>query len=118
MSISFKNKIEYLYIMHETIIADRIIDEVKRFDKVKILYLELGDLCNITKDELENALIDRVNCNIKIKLRDSKIECGCGYTGKARIIERDHGYCLFNCPRCGNKPKVLDGGEIKILGVE
>jgi len=37
---------------------------------------------------------------------------------KARILDKGHGYCLFNCPKCEGKPEILQGGEIKIVGVE
>lgn len=103
--------------MHEITIANKIIQEIKKQGARKSIKLEVGELSNIGKDELEETLNKLTKLEIKVINKKSKIKCNCGYIGKARIIEKEHDYCIFNCPKCGNKPEVLEGGEIKIIGV-
>ncbi len=102
--------------MHETVIANKIIEEANR-RKAKLIHVEVGELSELTKEELANAL-EVFGGKIKITLRNSKVRCQCGYEGRANIIERGHGFCLYNCPNCGKKPDVLEGGEIKIIGIK
>ena len=103
--------------MHEAVIANKIIQEAKKQGAEKELSLEVGELCEIEAHELEEALENLVPWKLNVQERKSKIECACGYAGRARIIDKGHGYCVFNCPNCNKKPNVLEGGEIKIIGV-
>lgn len=104
--------------MHEAFIINKIIEEAEKFGKVKKIKIELGELANITKEDLEEHLKEVVDWDIKINIKKSKIECNCGYKGKPNILERGHDFCLFNCPKCKGKVKVLKGGEIKIKEVK
>lgn len=104
--------------MHEIVIAERIVKEAKKLGNVNEVSIVLGELCNITKEELQGAIQTIVNWKIDIILEESKVESSCGYSGKANIIDRGHGYCIFNCPNCDKKPIVIKGGDIKIIGVK
>src|SRR3989344_4854 len=103
--------------MHETIIAKKIIDEAKKSGAKKAIEVEVGILSEITSEELLDALKNMAKWDVKEISRKRRVKCSCGYIGEARIIDRGHGYCLFNCPKCSGKPSVLEGGEIKITGV-
>ena len=102
--------------MHELKLVNRIIEEAKKRG-AKSLKIEVGELAEATKEELEESL-KNFNGNINIVFKKSKVKCSCGYEGRANILEREHGFCLYNCPNCGKKPNVLDGGEIKIIGIK
>lgn len=136
--------------MHEIMFAEKVIREAKKAGATKFFGVEVGELVEITKDELKEGLkrisggnldlneeeenhghrhditksdLERAHkksngLQFKLTLKQSKVRCSCGYEGRAAIIDRGHGYCLFNCPECGEKPKVLEGGEIKIVEVE
>ena len=103
--------------MHDVAIAKEIIKKAKELGATKGIHLEVGELAEFPADELvEN--IKNITCwDIKVDAKDSKVQCGCGYEGRAQILEKGHGFCFFNCPKCGGKPVVMEGGEIKIIGV-
>jgi Zn finger protein HypA/HybF involved in hydrogenase expression len=135
--------------MHEINIAERVFREAVNAGATRFLKVEIGELCEITKEELEEGLSKVTGTNVVASLQDfggsvlqkpgevgdldfgewkfdvvgieSKIKCSCGFEGKAKILDRGHGYCLYGCPACGlsgGDVKVLDGGEIKVVGVE
>ncbi|MBU0760130.1 MAG: hydrogenase maturation nickel metallochaperone HypA [Nanoarchaeota archaeon] len=107
--------------MHEIAVANRIIEEAKRQkEDVRALKVEVGELAEISAKEVEEALKQMVDWEVEVGFVESKIKCSCGFEGRARIVDRGHGYCVFNCPDCGASGKsmsVLEGGEIKIVGV-
>jgi Zn finger protein HypA/HybF involved in hydrogenase expression len=138
--------------MHEIHFADRVLREARNNGARSFFRVEVGELCEITKEELEQGLkiltknnitkdyntfgnvvsqkpgdfedmgsIGSKKMNFKVDLRKSKIKCKCGYIGRAKILDRGHGYCVWNCPKCGLSGKnvrVLDGGEIKVTEIE
>ena len=70
----------------------------------------------INQNELGN--LTQKSWKIIIEFEQSKIQCNCGYKGKANIIDKGHGYCIYDCPNCHKNPKVLEGGSIKIIEIE
>lgn len=104
--------------MHDTAIINKIIEETKSLGNFKVLHLSVGELSNISQDHLKEHLEELVDFKIKTKIEKSLVYCSCGYKGKAKILERTHDICLFSCPKCNSQPKVIKGGEIKIIGVE
>ncbi|MFH1376225.1 MAG: hydrogenase/urease maturation nickel metallochaperone HypA [Candidatus Woesearchaeota archaeon] len=104
--------------MHEITIANKIIEEAKKQGASKSMKIEVGELCELTALEIEEALRKLIDWNLEVNFVKSLVKCSCGYEGSARIVERGHGFCYFNCPSCGGNPKVLKGGEINITGVE
>ena len=103
--------------MHETIIAKRILEEAKEAGAKKALEVEVGELSEVTSEEVEEALKNMTRWKVKVAFKRSSVSCKCGYQGPAHIVEKGHGYCVFDCPKCGKKPAVLEGGEIKITGI-
>ena len=115
--------------MHEITIATKLVDDLrKRVDISNIvrIEIELGELSEITKDELYHGLrhifkdhMDQ-EVDIIIEVKQSLIRCNrCFYKGKANIIERGHELCIFNCPICNNfDVKVISGKDIKIKNIE
>lgn len=104
--------------MHEVEIVGKIVKEAKKAGASKSIVVNVGELCEITAKEVEDTLRKLVDWNIKINNVKSKVKCSCGYVGSAKIVDRGHGYCYFRCPECNKNPIVLEGGEIKIAGVE
>lgn len=103
--------------MHETAITKKIIDEAGKHGKVKSIFIEVGELAEIKAEDLEHHLSSVVDWNIEVKEKKARAECGCGFKGNPKILERGHDFCIFECPDCGNVPKVIEGDKIKILEV-
>ncbi len=104
--------------MHELRLAEKIMDEAKRQGATSAIRIQVGDLAEVTADEIKEVLERYAPWKVTVETVKSNVRCSCGYTGEARIIEREHDYCLFNCPRCGKRPRVIAGGEIRLIGVE
>lgn len=141
--------------MHEIQFASKILKEAKKAGAKSFVKVEVGELVEITPEELELGLKkisqgsldyeesheheehhshDHTHKFDEEELKElhegcrewkfevvfvkSKVKCPCGYEGQAGIVDRGHGYCIFNCPECGKKPDVLEGGEIKIIQIE
>lgn len=132
--------------MHEIQIADRVLREARGAGARKFFRVEVGELCEISKEELEQGLNTLIFPTVVDSLQDfggtvlqnsgevdfeemkfgvdfiqSLIKCKCNYVGKANISERGHGYCIWECPECGLSGKnveVIKGGEIKVVEVE
>ena len=103
--------------MHETIIANKIIEEAKKHGDVKQMFLEIGELAPVPPQELMDCLSSIVKWDIKSKIIKSKAECSCGFKGHPRILERGHDSFFIECPKCNKIPKLVDGTEIKIIKV-
>ena len=72
-------------------------------------FLNMNSVMKNDKSEninLNEDLVIGSDWDVEVNFVKSKIECYCGYNGEANIIERGHGYCLFNCPSCFGKPEV------------
>ena len=65
--------------MHDTFVIEKIIDEANKLGEIKEINIELGDLCNITKDHLKEHLSEQVDWKININVKKSKVKCTCGY---------------------------------------
>ena len=104
--------------MHNIKIAQEILRKAKQQGAKRTISLEIGELSNTSVEELEETLKSLTKMKIELNLISSKIKCSCGYLGIANILDRDHDYCYFNCPKCSNnKPEVLEGKELKIIRV-
>ena len=103
--------------MHELSIINKIIKEAKKQGQVSSIMLEVGELSNIEPQDLEFHLRELVDWKITVNTKKSLVTCNCGYKGQAQILDKGHGYCIYKCPKCKEKPRVLDGGEIKIIGI-
>ncbi len=105
--------------MHEIAIAEKIIREAKKQKQnIKAIEIEVGELEEIEAHEVEEVLQSLTKWKIKVNEKKSKIKCECGYEGRANILDKGHGYCVYNCPQCEKKPEVLEGGDIKIIKLD
>ena len=104
--------------MHETVIANKIIEEAKKHGLVKAITIEVGELGHLPAYELEPTLKALVNWRLTIIEKPAKVQCSCGFIGRPKILERGHDMCLFICPKCEEVPKILEGNEIKLNEVE
>jgi len=105
--------------MHNHKIIQKIIEEAKRQGAEGKIVLEVGEISEFEGGEIAQEVEEHSGWDVEIISKESKIECSCGYSGRARILDRGHGYCIFDCPVCGNKKvKILEGAEIKLMGVE
>ena len=105
--------------MHNHKIIQKIIEEAKRQGAEGKIVLEVGEISEFEGGEIAQEVEEHSGWDVEIISKESKIECSCGYSGRARILDRGHGYCIFDCPVCENKKvKILEGAEIKLMGVE
>jgi Zn finger protein HypA/HybF involved in hydrogenase expression len=104
--------------MHETIFAEEIIEKARSQGHVRGITVEVGELAELTAEELCDALKNMVGWQIKIIKAKSLAQCHCGYRGQPKITERMHGIVLFECPRCSETPKIVSGKEIRLMRVE
>ena len=104
--------------MHEFRIATQIVEQAKKAGAKRKLHFEVGELAEIEPREIMEALMNMTDWKVFVSPKKGKIFCDCSYSGPAKILDRGHGYCLYVCPKCGNKPKMVEGDKIKIKGVE
>jgi len=103
--------------MHELNIAKRILEEASRLGAKNSLMIEVGELCNFIPKELKETMETLTDLKIKLKVKKSLVECKCGYHGRAKILLKEHDCTVYVCPKCGRKPKVIEGDEVRILSV-
>jgi len=103
--------------MHETVIADKIIKEAMSHGKVKRIELEIGELASVPEDELTECLSRLVKWKIVSKEKPAKVKCSCGFSGHPKVLERGHDYFFIECPKCRKVPEIIDGKDIRILSV-
>ena len=103
--------------MHETVIANRIIEDAKQYGKVRAIEIELGEVGPIEKHHLEPTLRSLVDWEITITESKAEARCNCGYEGPPHILERGHDFCLYDCPECGEVPEIVHGGDVVIKNV-
>ncbi len=104
--------------MHELTISQGIVNEAKKHGNVVSLTIEVGELADITADEIRSSLSRLVDWDVQIKKNPGKVACSCGYTGKPKIVERGHGYVIFECPKCGKTPAVIEGNQIILVELD
>jgi Zn finger protein HypA/HybF involved in hydrogenase expression len=104
--------------MHELTFAQQLIKKARQQGDVKSIILEVGELANITSENLERTLKEITKWNINIIKRKAVVRCNCGFKGEPKIIRREHDLILFVCPKCSTIPKVLDGKDIVLKEVE
>ena len=101
--------------MHEINIAKQIYEKLKD-KKPKKVKIAVGELCDFFPEEIKEALETLTGWKVEVIEEESLVECGCGYRGRAEILEKSHGYIVYRCPDCKGKPKVIKGDSVRILG--
>ena len=103
--------------MHETVFAERIMNEAKKHGSVTAINLEIGELAHVPAHELIECLERIVSWKISHKVISSIAQCSCGYNGHPTILERGHDYFMIECPECKQIPQLIEGTEIKLVSV-
>ncbi|NTV22753.1 MAG: hypothetical protein HGA85_00055 [Nanoarchaeota archaeon] len=103
--------------MHDTIIGLKILEDIKKHGKVKSAILVVGELAGIEADHLLEHLAEVSKIKFSAEEQVSKVKCKCGYEGRAKIAERMHDFVLFECPKCGEVPTVIEGDKIILKSV-
>ncbi len=105
--------------MHESIIANKIIEKAKEHGSVRKIVIEVGDLAHLPANEMKEAMGKLVNWEIEVKSVKASVKCKCGYSGEPKIIEHAHDVAIYECPNCKKIPlEILSGGEIVLKEVE
>lgn len=104
--------------MHDAIIAEMVMNDLKKYRNIKSARIEVGELAEITTAELEEALKAMAKFRIDITEKKAKVKCRCGHEGRPEILERGHHFSVFACKKCGEVPEILEGNEIRIKDVE
>jgi Zn finger protein HypA/HybF involved in hydrogenase expression len=103
--------------MHEINLVKQIIEQVG--DRtVDMITIEVGELMDHESHDIKKSLEQMSGWKVKVIEKRGLVECGCGYKGEPKILEKSHGVILFTCPKCNKKPKILEGNGVKILKVE
>lgn len=103
--------------MHEHAIIDSVINNIKDIEKVKEAHFEVGELAGIEANHLKKHLKQKVKFKIQVKSKRSKVKCECGFKGHPKILEILHDMTIYECPKCGALPKILEGKDIKITKI-
>ena len=101
--------------MHEHSFIESILKNIENIQDVEFLKLEVGELAGIEAKHLKEHLLERVNFEVEVIEKPSIVKCECGYSGRAKVLQRLHDLVIFECPECGSVPEVLEGKDIKIL---
>lgn len=104
--------------MHGLAIAQEIVEKAEKKGKVSAIAVEVCELAAITAEELRETLKGLVNWKVTVTEKQAVVECECGYRGRPKITERMHDLVLFECPRCEDVPKVIEGKEIRLAKVD
>lgn len=104
--------------MHEHSFSKGILRNIKNKDNVKKITIEVGTLAGIEPLHLKKHIMDICpGWDVEVFEKESKVRCECGFKGSAKILEKLHDLVIFECPKCGEVPEVLDGGNIKIIKI-
>ncbi|MDO8740783.1 MAG: hydrogenase/urease maturation nickel metallochaperone HypA [Candidatus Woesearchaeota archaeon] len=98
--------------MHETIIANQLIEEAKKQGNVRKIVVEVGELADMPAEELGETLKAMVPWEVVIVKAKAKVTCPCGYEGDPKIISQEHDAVIYECPECTQVPDVAYGDEI------
>jgi len=108
--------------MHEISICKRIYDEALEAGAKSSITLKVGDLAHCSAEEIEDTMHDIApGFEIKTIKEKAMTHCPkCSTLAKPNILEKGHGYAIYECQKCQNKKdlKILAGGSIKITEVE
>lgn len=97
---------------HESKVVENILKEVGNAKKVKVL---VGELSGYTVDEIKRALEPRIECEVEEE--KGIVKCECGFEGNPKILEKEHDFVFFECPKCSAIPEILKGKDIIIKDI-
>ena len=101
--------------MHEVVYAHKIIEEARKRGDINAISLEVGDLANITGEEIKRAIETITGWVVDVRSKAAMVRCHCGFVGAPVITERSHDLVHYECPSCCNNfPDIVEGKDIKI----
>jgi Zn finger protein HypA/HybF involved in hydrogenase expression len=103
--------------MHETVIADNIIKEAKKYGDIKEIFLEIGELASVPMNDLLPCIKTIVPWKVHAEETKAACTCACGYSGHPSILERGHDAFIIECPECKEVPLLTRGTDIIITKV-
>ena len=103
--------------MHETVIANNIIMEVKKYGEIEKLHLEIGELAAVPANELLECLKSAAGWKVIGTEKRARVRCSCGFNGHPTVLERGHDSFLIECPKCKRVPEIIEGQDITIKKV-
>ena len=110
-------------------LVSALLDELedKEIGKVKEVRVEIGDLTFLGAEQLKFAYEvlskDTILAGSELNVieKQAKIKCEeCGYEGDVEYSDDPafhYNVPVISCPKCGAKPKVIQGKETTIVGV-
>lgn len=104
--------------MHEFGFANKIIEDARKQGEVVRIEVEVGDLAHLPAADLKRALNNLVDWKVEVVEKRGWVRCSCGYEGEPEIVDKKHDFTLFQCPKCGGLPEIIDGEEIILKEVE
>ena len=104
--------------MHEHSFIEAILENVEDRGNVKKIVLEVGELVGIGGGHLREHILERFgDWDVEVLEKESLVRCECRFEGRAKVLERLHDLVIFECPKCGEVPEVLEGDVIKIIKI-
>ena len=105
--------------MHETAIAQDLIETAKKQGDVTGMTVEVGELAHIPAKDLEPTLAELCPWPVEMIEVESKVKCTCGFSGRPKILDKGHDHTVWACPECENlMPKALSGDQIILTKVD
>ena len=107
--------------MHESLIVNRILEQVEKQakgKKVKSITIEVGDLAHLPAKEFHDFIKAMVEFEVKVLPKKANVKCKCSYDGEPKILAHEHDLVLFECPKCGKTPDVVNGEEIILKEID
>ncbi|MFH1521853.1 MAG: hydrogenase/urease maturation nickel metallochaperone HypA [archaeon] len=103
--------------MHEHSFIEAILSNIKERENVTKLVIEVGELAGIEASHLASHIKEKTGWDVEANQKNALVKCDCSYQGIPKIRERLHDMVIFECPKCGQVPKITEGQEIKILKI-
>lgn len=75
--------------------------------KVKVL---VGELSGYSVEEIKKGLEVRIDCEVLEE--KGVVKCECGFLGSPKILEKEHDFVFFECPKCEKVPEIVKGKDI------
>ncbi|MFW6048453.1 MAG: hydrogenase maturation nickel metallochaperone HypA [Candidatus Natronoplasma sp.] len=110
-------------------LVSALIDELGGRDigRVKEVRIEIGDLTFLGGEQLKFAyeVLSKETIlegsELKVIEKKARVKCDeCGYEGDVEYSDDPafhYNVPVISCPKCGNKPRIIQGKETTIVGV-
>ena len=99
--------------MHESIIANKLIEKAKEHGCVRKIVIEVGDLAHLPASDMKEVMEKLTSWEVEVCSVKSCVKCTCGYEGEPKILEHAHDMTIYECPKCSKIPaEILSGSEI------